>query len=112
MFVKKTFPQIDIQFEYQWPGLIGVSKDVGPIAGPDTKYPHIYYIAASAGLPVATALAQYSAQHILHGRKDLDASFSPYRKFFIPTIIQKIIGKKLSFAISNFMAQKTLGCFK
>jgi len=110
-YFKETFPHIKVNFEYQWPGQIGVSKDLGPIAGPDKKYPHIYYIAASAGLSIATALGNYSQQHLLEGRKDLDIYFDPDRKYFINGIPQKLLGKKISFALNNFMVQQTLGCF-
>lgn len=106
-----TFPDIKIHFEYQWPGHIGLSKDIGPIAGPDKKHPHIYYISAAAGLSIATALGNYSQQHLLDGRRDLDVYFDPDRKYFINGIAQKILGKKLSFALNNFMVQQTLGCF-
>ena len=111
-YFAQTYPQIKFNFEYQWAGQIGVSKDIAPIAGRDKKYPHIYYIAASAGLPIATALGQYSVQNLLEGRKDLDAFFDPYRKYFIRGFSQKLLGKKLSFAINNFVVQKILGCFK
>lgn len=110
-YIKKTFPQLDIEFEYQWPGLIGVSKDIGPIAAPDEKYPHIYYIAGAAGLPVGATLGMYSAEHLLDKRTDMDQYFNPYRDYFIGTTMQKILGKKLSFAINNFMSQNTVGCF-
>lgn len=109
-YFRNTFPQIKIKFEYQWPGQIGISKDIAPIAGPDKKYPHIYYIAASAGLPIATALGHYSAQHILEGRTDLDKFFDPYRTYFVPKIMQKVLGKKISFATNHFFVQKVLGC--
>jgi gamma-glutamylputrescine oxidase len=111
-YFAKTFPHIKIGFEYQWPGHIGISKDIAPIAGADKKYPHIYYIAASAGLPIATALGFYSMQHMLEGRTDLDAFLDPDRKYFIRGIMQKILGKRLSFALNNFMVQDILGCFK
>lgn len=110
-YFAKTYPQLKINFEYQWPGQIGISKDIGPIAGPDKKYPHIYYIAASAGLPIATALGHYSMQNLLEGRKDLDTFLDPYRKYFIGGIMQKILGKRLSFALNNFVVQNILGCF-
>ncbi len=111
-YIGKTYPEIKINFEYQWPGQIGISKDIGPLAGADKKYPHIYYIAASAGLPIATALGNYSMQNLLEGRNDLDAFLNPYRKYFIRGFTQKLLGKKLSFAINNFIVQKILGCFK
>ena len=110
-YIKKTFPDVSVDFEYQWSGLIGISKDIGPIAGPDKKHPHIYYITASAGLPVATAIANYSVEYLLDQRTDFDEYFRPDRKYFIGPFTQKILGKKLSFAINNFISQDTVGCF-
>lgn len=89
-------------FEYVWPGLIGISKDIIPIAGRDSEHPSIYYVTASAGLPWAAALGRYSAEVIMRGRTDLDHFFNPGRKFFIGAGLQKIIGTKLAFALSNF----------
>ena len=110
-YFSKTFPSVSVNFTYQWPGQIGISKDIGPIAGPDKKYTHIYYIASSAGLSIAAALGNYSQEHVLEGTKDLDIYFDPYRTYFIQGLSQKILGKKASFAINNFMVQQTLGCF-
>ncbi|MCX5923513.1 MAG: FAD-binding oxidoreductase, partial [Candidatus Dependentiae bacterium] len=94
----KHFPDIQVQFEYVWSGLIGVSKDIGPISGPGKDFKHIYYIAASAGLSIAAALGNYSARHLLDGKTDLDEYFSPYRKFPIGGFLQSILGNKLTFA--------------
>ncbi|MEX0940833.1 MAG: FAD-binding oxidoreductase [Candidatus Babeliales bacterium] len=100
-YIHKKFPQLKTQFEQLWPGLIGLSKDIGPIAGRDNKKPYLYYISAAAGLPIAAALGRYSAEHILEGRIDLDPYFSPYRSFAIGGILQSVLGKKLSFALCN-----------
>ena len=67
-YIKKKFPQLNLEFEYQWPGLIGISKDIGPIAGRDKDKPYIYYITASAGLPIAAALGRYSAENLIDNR--------------------------------------------
>ena len=99
-----VFPQVKVQFEHIWPGLIGVSKDIGPIAGPDKKYPHIYYIGAAAGLPIAAALGNYSAQYYLESRRDLDEYFSPYRSFAINNTVQRVLGKTVSFALSHLIS--------
>ena len=101
----RHFPQMKLEFEYVWSGMIGLSKDIGPIAGADKDFKHVYYIAASAGLPIAAALGRYSAEHLLNGRADLDEYFSPYRKFPIGGILQKILGTKLTFALSNGIKQ-------
>ena len=102
-YFQKKFPGLDIQFEQMWPGLIGLSKDIAPIAGPDKDNNTIYYIAASAGLPIAAALGRYSAEHLLDGNREFDTYFYPYRKFPIGGIAQSILGTKLSFALSNFL---------
>lgn len=97
-----AFPQLaDLQFEYQWSGLIGISKDIAPIAGPDVKYPHIYYASGATGLPIAAALGYYSMEHLLDGRRDMDCYFSPERHFMINGLAQKLLTKKLTFAMSN-----------
>lgn len=102
-YLADKFPAVSLQFEQQWPGLIGISKDIGPIAGQDKNKPYWYYITAAAGLPIAAALGRYSAEHILDGRTDLDPYLSPYRSFPISGITQKIIGTKAAFALSNLL---------
>jgi gamma-glutamylputrescine oxidase len=97
------FPDAKVQFEQMWPGLIGLSKDIVPIAGRDQNNPQIYYIAAAAGLSIAAALGRYSAEHLIDGRSDLDKFFSPYRKFPISGLAQTLLGTKLSFALSNLI---------
>jgi gamma-glutamylputrescine oxidase len=92
-----------LQFEYMWPGLIGVSKDIMPISGPDKDDSYIYYVGAAAGLPIAAALGSYSAEYLLDGRRDLQDFFSPYRTFPIDGIAQSIMGTKLSFAFSHLI---------
>jgi gamma-glutamylputrescine oxidase len=101
-YFNEKFPGLNIQFEQMWPGLIGLSKDIGPIAGPDKDEKYIYYIAGAAGLPIAAALGRYSAEHLLDGKTEFDSYFSPYRSFPIGGIVQSVLGTKLSFALSNF----------
>lgn len=100
-FVNSVF-NMQIKLEYIWPGLIGVSKDIMPVSGFDREQKNLYYITAATGLPWATALGIYSARKILNNSTEYDAYFDPYRKFPIGSNLQKIIGKKLAFAISNF----------
>ncbi|MFA5999341.1 MAG: FAD-binding oxidoreductase [Candidatus Babeliales bacterium] len=102
---RKKFPQVAIQFEYVWPGLIGISKDIAPMVGPDKDFKHIYYVAACAGLPIAAAFGKYSAQHMFEGRTDMDSYVSPYRSFPIGGRLQSALGTKLSFALCNVLKQ-------
>lgn len=103
-YFKQRFPTLSIQFEQYWPGLIGLSKDIGPIAGADKDRKSLYYISAAAGLPIAVGMGTYSAEHILQGRTDLDEYLNPYRKYFIGRGLQTILGTKLAFGLSNLKA--------
>jgi gamma-glutamylputrescine oxidase len=109
---QKKFPEVPVNFEYMWPGLIGVSKDLMPIAGRDKKNSHIYYVGAATGLPWAAALGSYSAEHMVNNRTDLDELFSPYRSFLVGGIVQSIIGNPITFGLSNFYNLKVRGMFK
>lgn len=102
-YIDAVFPHIRLEFEYMWPGLIGITKDLLPLAEPDPKYPHIYYIAGATGLAWATALGNYSAQRLLNNRTDMDAYFSSSRNFGVNHALQHIIGTPASFALGNFI---------
>ena len=107
MFKKLTryfaanFPGLKIEFKQMWPGMMGLSKDIAPIAGRDKDRPFLYYISASAGLPIAAALGRYSAENLIENKQDLDEYFSPYRSFVIQGVAQRILGNKLTFALCN-----------
>lgn len=107
-YFKNKFPDLDIDFEYIWPGFIGVSKDVIPVAGIDSENKNIYYISAATGLPWAAALGQYSAKKLIENRSDFDEYFSPSRKYPVNRFLQTILGKRLTFAISNFFSLKSI----
>ena len=98
---KRHFPQLDISFRYFWPGMIGVSKDITPVAGVYHERPWLYYVGAATGLPWAAALGRYSAEHFLEGRSDFDEFFSPYRKFPLGSGWKYVMGKRLTFALSQ-----------
>lgn len=107
-YFKNKFPQTNIEYEYMWPGMIGLSKDIMPIGGPDKYNSNIYYAGTASGLPWSAALGMYIADHAINHRTELDAYFSPYRKFFIGNTIQSFLGTKLSFALSNFLREKRI----
>lgn len=101
-YFRKKFPSLAIHFEYVWPGLIGLTKDIMPLAGYDSEHPNIYYIGGCAGLPWAAALGNYCVEQYLEQRNDYDKFFSPQRKFFLGRTFQKIFGTKLTFALCNY----------
>ena len=103
-YMHDTFPDLEIQFEQMWPGLIGVSKDIAPLAGPDKDIKSIYYIGAAAGLPIAAMLGNQCADYMVDGVDTLKDYFSPYRKFPVGGILQTVLGTKTTFAISNWIS--------
>ena len=100
-YLMKKFPMLTVEFEYVWPGLIGVSKDFLPIAGKHADMENVCFAGAGAGLPWACALGEYIADKILKNRDDFDTVFAPNRKFPINRVEQAIISKPLSFAVSH-----------
>lgn len=105
-YVQEKFPEISINFEYVWPGMIGVSKDLTAIAGTDTDNKHVYFVSAATGLPWAAALGNYAAEHLIDGRSDFDEIFSPKRSFPLPDGFHYLIGKANTFALSDFISLK------
>lgn len=100
-YIKNKFPHLRLNFEYMWPGLIGISKNIAPIAGRDSKMPNVYYVSACAGLPIAATLGIYGAEHLIDGKNELDDYFKPERSSVLDIMTQKIIGKRTSFALHN-----------
>ena len=100
-YAHRLFPQVKFEFEYFWPGLIGISKNLVPIAGQHPQYKNIYFATTAEGLPWATALGDYLAHKIVDGRSDFDEVFTPNRKYHISGTLQHILGKRLTFALSN-----------
>lgn len=106
-YLKKTFPALGpIAFEFMWPGLIGISKDLVPIATADKDNPNIFYITAATGLPWAAALGWYSAERVADKNNEFDRYFSINRKFLIGNGLQRLLGKHITFALSNFLATR------
>lgn len=108
-YFSHKFPELPVAFEYVWPGLIGLSKDLLPIAGRDKDMNSVYYVSAATGLPWAAALGAYSAQDIVEGESSFEPYFSPYRKYTIRSTFQSILGKPITFALSNMLRMRDIG---
>ena len=78
-----------------------MSKDILPLVGRDAEQKNLYYVVAAAGLPWAAALGSYSADAIIENRSDLDGYFCPYRPFTFGPAVQKLLGTRLTFALSH-----------
>jgi gamma-glutamylputrescine oxidase len=104
--VRDKFPDVSINFEYFWPGLIGVSKDLLPVAGRDIRRPTVWYVSGATGLPWAAALGRYMAEQVGSNRSDYDAEFDPARHFAVGSALQHVIGKPTAFAISHGIVKR------
>ncbi len=100
-YLAKKFPYLRYEFDYMWPGFIGVSKDFLPIVGKDPVMKNVYFTGAGAGLPWAAALGEYIAEKIIHGRDDFDELFAVDRKYPISKGMQVVLSTPVSFAISH-----------
>ncbi len=100
-FVSQKFPQVPVEIEYFWPGLIGVSKDFLPLAARCGASSTLHFVSGATGLPWAAALGRYMAEKILSGRTDLDAEFDPARRFPVGHFAQGFLGKPIAFALSH-----------
>ena len=100
-YLENKFPALNYEFEYFWPGLIGVTKDLLPLAGADKDQKNIFYVGAAAGLPWCAALGSYIAEKIVSGRGEFDADFNPYRKYPIEDPLHSILTTPITYAISH-----------
>jgi len=105
-YIHKKFPTLDFQLEYLWPGMLGVSKDLLPIMGPDKNNSALWMVGAATGLPWAAALGVYAAEKILTNRNDFDADFSPERHFTIGPRLQSLLTTPLTYALSHGLAKR------
>ncbi len=102
--LKRRFPKIkNIEFTHYWSGLIDVTQDLAPIADYDKNNKSIQYAMGCAGLNWAAYCGDYLAKRVIQPQEteDLSEFLGSNRSFFIPTWIQKILGKRITFAISN-----------
>lgn len=102
-YFRTKFPHSKTEFRYIWPGLIGISKNLMPIADFDAQHKHIYYVTAAAGLPWAAALGNYSCERIVNNKNDFDSYFSASRSTVLDNVTHTLLGKRLSFAIANLI---------
>ena len=100
-FIRGKFPHVPVEIEYFWPGLIGVSKDLLPLAARDATRPTISFVSGATGLPWAAALGRYMAEKLQSNRSDFDPDFDPRRRFAVGPALQRVIGKPNAFALSH-----------
>lgn len=100
-YIHKKFPDVPLKLDFVWPGMLGVSKDLLPVLGPDPKSNNIWFVGAATGLPWAAALGTYLAEKVLTGRKEFDETFSWKRKFTIGRPLQTLLTTPVTYAASH-----------
>ncbi|MGV8142233.1 MAG: NAD(P)/FAD-dependent oxidoreductase [Candidatus Pacearchaeota archaeon] len=102
--LKRKFPKIkNVEFTHYWSGLIDSTQDLTPIADYDKNNKSIQYAMGCAGLNWAAYCGDYLARRVIAPEKveDLTEFLGANRKFFVPNWIQRILGKRITFAIGN-----------
>ncbi|MEK6829699.1 MAG: FAD-dependent oxidoreductase [Nanoarchaeota archaeon] len=102
--LKNGFPEIkNIHFTNYWSGLIDVTPDLIPIVDYDQKNKSVQYAMGCAGLNWAAYCGDYIARRMLNPKstEDLSEFTKMDRKFLFSPWIQKILGKRISFALSH-----------
>ncbi len=105
--VQQLLPGVgELDIEWQWPGRIGVSRDLLPIAGRLDERRSVAI--CGAGLPWAALGGEIAARAALGLPTELDALFDPHRSFTEIELLQPVLGKPLTFALSHLHAKRWL----
>lgn len=105
-YIRDKFPALGgVAFTHRWPGLIGMTKDLLPIAGVSSGVPGRYEALCSAGLPWSVLAGQVAARCAAEGETELDRFLAPGRAFTVLDPFQPILGKPIAFALSVLWAK-------
>lgn len=107
-YLQQHLPRLgDLPLPYVWHGLIGVTRDLLPVAGRDRRS-GIFYAGCAAGLPWSVLAARCAVENAIDGKSALDPYFDPERVFTDLDILQPLLGKPLTFALSHAYAKGAL----
>jgi gamma-glutamylputrescine oxidase len=108
-YLESKFPQLHgTRFTHWWPGLIGITRDLLPIAGASSKHASHFVALCAAGLPWSVISGQTAAQVAIEGSAPLAGFFQPGRTFTEFDSLQPVLTKAPTFAISNYHAKTRL----
>ena len=104
-YATSRFPQLrGVRFTHAWHGMIGMTRDLLPLAGRSPSAPSHYYALCAAGLPWSVLSARTAAAAVLGDTTPLDAFFSPDRRFALDAL-PNIIGKGAAWAFAYYYAR-------
>jgi len=105
-YLRETFPALrDVRFTHRWSGLIGVTKDVLPLAGEAPGGAGVFYAMAAAGLPWAVLAGQIAAERALAREADPGRVLDPGRAFTTIDPLQPLLGKALTWMLAYPLAR-------
>jgi gamma-glutamylputrescine oxidase len=107
---KERFPVLkNLHFVQYWPGLIDTTRDLLPTIVRDSEAPFIHYAFGIVGLPWASFCGDFLGRVLLGEAKEDEMNYFSYfsdrRYFFLPTWLQKIVGKPIVFSLNNAWAK-------
>lgn len=106
-YVQRHLPSVkDFRFTHAWSGLIGVTKDLLPLAGCDSR--GVFYAGCAAGIPWSVLAAHSAVEKAMDGASQLDRFFDPQRVFTDLDPLQPLIAKPVSFAIAHLYTKEAL----
>jgi gamma-glutamylputrescine oxidase len=106
-WAQRTFPALrDLQFQCYWPGLLGVTRDMLPLAGPASPArgpgapaapisPGLQQAVCAAGLPWSVLAGQAAARSAVGAPEAMDRHLRPDRHFHLEGV-----GRRLPAAVT------------
>lgn len=108
-YLRERLPAMaDVAFSHVWSGLIGVTKDLLPVAGRDEAQPSHYYAGCAAGIPWSVLAARCAVEMALDGGSAFQRFFDPHRPFTDLDVLQPLFRKPATFALSHAYAKSLL----
>ncbi|MDB4932010.1 MAG: dependent oxidoreductase [Myxococcaceae bacterium] len=105
-YLEETFPALrGVRFTHRWHGLIGVTKDILPLAGVGADGRGAFHALAGAGLPWSVTAGRVAAERALSGAVDRDDVFDPGRAFTTLDPLQPLLGKPLTWMLAYPLAR-------
>ncbi len=99
----------EVSFVQQRQGLIGMSKDLLPIAGRSRAEPTLHVAMCGAGLPWSLLAGESAAAQLAGESTPVDAFFTPGRRFNRVEALQPLLGKPATWALSYYLAKHPFG---
>lgn len=90
---------------HTWQGMIGMTRDVLPIAGRSRHEPSHCYALCAAGLPWSVLAARSAAAQAMGRATPVDRFFTPERHFTPFDALQPLLGKAATWALGYYYAR-------